>query len=197
MLLLEYILIREPDTNLNVQVVCVPIWKEESEMEKRGGWRNWLSVKCLNFIDDKNNDSVLIVDEVQASYWDRDFWLNTIKQMKSTTPHRIITFASYGSTGSSNPALATPFFAQPSQTIGLQSINNADGKTQLRLSKEEFFDFVNTAFLNPRFDSALLDSFYDLTNGHVGACYDVLTTVIYEDEVSRTRKAHFPMNLIP
>ena len=141
------------------------------------------------------DDSVLIVDEAQASYWDRSFWLNTIKQLKSTTPHRITTFASYGSTGS-NPALATPFFAQPSQIIGLHLINNANGKTQLRLSKEEFIDFVNTAFPNSRFDSALLDSFYDLSDGHVGACYDVLS-VICEDEVSRTRKAYFPMNLIP
>jgi hypothetical protein len=131
-------------------------------MEKRGGWRNWLSTNL-------NEDDALIVDEAQASYWDRSFWLNTIKQMKSTTSYRIITFASYGSTGS-NPALATPFFVQPSQIVGLQSI---DGKTQLLLSKEEFFDFVDIAFPNPRFDSALLDSFYDLTNGHVGACYDV------------------------
>jgi hypothetical protein len=173
MLLHEYMLIREPDT----RVVRVPIWKEESEMEKRGGWRNWLSAKWTD-----EDDSVLIVDEAQASYWDRDFWLDTIKQMKRTTPYRIITFASYGSTGS-NPALATPFFAQPSQIVGLQSI---DGKIQLLLSKEEFLDFVNTAFLSPRFDSALLDSFYDLMNGHVGACYDVLN-VIYEDVVSRTR----------
>ena len=108
--------------------------------------------------------------------------------MKCTTPYRIITFASYGSNGC-NPALATPFFAEPSQIIGLHS---ADGKTQLCLSKDEFTDFVNTAFRDHHFDSALLDNFYDLTDGHVGACRDVLS-VVFDHEVSRilvTRISH-------
>ena len=182
MLLQEYILDRESDTD----VIRVPIWKE-SEMGMNGDWREW-----LDWINGPGVSSVLIVDEAQSSYWDRSFWLDTIKQITYSTPFRIITFASYGTNGS-NPALASPFFAEPSQIIGLHS---ADGKTQLCLSKEEFSDFVNTVFRDHRFDSALLDSIYDLTDGHVGACHDVLE-VILGDEVSGSRNAHFPMNLIP
>ena len=60
MLLQEYILDRESDTD----VIRVPIWK--SEMGMNGDWREW-----LDWIHGPGVSSVLIVDEAQASYWDR------------------------------------------------------------------------------------------------------------------------------
>jgi hypothetical protein len=189
-LLQEYISNQEPNT----RVARVPTWKEESEMRKSGGWRKWLSER---WTDEDDSDDVLIVDDAQSSYWDHSFWFYTLKLMMDRTRYRIITFASYGSNTGSNPlaALATPFYAPPYQFIGLYSIESAEDKIQLCLSKEEYNDFVYIVFPNSHFDSSLLNSIYDLTNGHVGACRDILD-VITEHEVSR-RTLNFPMNLIP
>lgn len=92
-----------------------------------------------------------------------------MKALGSETSPRVITFVSYGSAYSvygESPGLS------PVWTISLRPV--AEGSAALLLTKTEFDDFVPVKFPNHRFDESLLDTIFDLTTGHVGACVDLL-----------------------
>jgi hypothetical protein len=163
-LLHHYILEQEPDA----RVTCVPSWSSETVLDQKGGWRKWLAEAW-----DAKDRSVLIVDEAQTSFWDISFWAY-IKAISKNWPHRVITFASYGS----DPSVTTLHSPYLDQVVGLHAIDHGDRiKAGLLLTEVEFREFVRKRFTNHCFDDQFLDGIYDLTDGHVGACEDVLDAI--------------------
>jgi hypothetical protein len=155
-------LAKEPNTI----VVCLPSWRTETA---KGGWRQWLA-----------DESVLIVDEAQTSYWDTNFWAK-IQDIDKDSPFRLITFASYGSTGA-DASFMIPHYPYQTQVVGLRAVDYGDGvAVGLLLTEREFHDFISKKFSGHRFDDAFLEAIYDLTTGHVGACKDLLEAIQAHD----------------
>lgn len=76
----------------------------------------------------------------------------------------------------------TPHTPHQAQVVGLHAIDQGDGITVgLLLTQEEFDDFVEKRFGRNRFSPEFLESIYELTTGHVGACEDVLEVIQAHD----------------
>ena len=134
------------------------------------GWKDWLKLKL-------ESDIVLIVDEAQSSYWDTSFWLE-LKDINPDSACHVITLASYGSAGHNIYDPMTPFHISPQQNIGLVAADHGDQiAVGLLLTKAEFDEVVPKLFQNHQFDVSFLDSVFDITGGHVGACEDFLRVV--------------------
>jgi energy-coupling factor transporter ATP-binding protein EcfA2 len=165
-LLQVYILRQEP----NARVTYVRSWVDKNDMPRRG-WKDWLKLKL-------QPGTVLIVDEAQSSYWDKRFWLE-LKDINPETSSRVVTLSSYGSAGHNIYDPMTPFYISPRQNIGLLPVDHGDQITVgLLLTKAEFDEVVLTLFQKHQFDISLLDSVFDVTRGHVGACEDFLRAVL-------------------
>jgi hypothetical protein len=161
-LLLQHIDTVEP----GIHVVSVGGWPGEKEYAN--GYE-WLEDRSWKF----QENGVLVVDEAQGSYWDKTFW-NDNKSINSSTPYRVITFASYGSDSDNDDTPGIP----PIQTVSLTPTDTGDGiRVGLLLSQEEFSDFVAHRFAGHRFDTSMTNSIFDFTNGHVGACADLLAWI--------------------
>src|ERR1700722_16647311 len=167
-LLHHYILQQEP----RCMVLRLCAWKLKEDM-KEGGWHDWL---WESHFWDAEDGSVLIVDEAQGSYWDTSFWIH-IKDINKDSRHRIVTLASYGSTGT-NPAVTTPYSPPLTQVVGLYAFDHGDGnKAGLLLSSDEFHDFIKKKFQGHCFEEEFLKGIHELTAGHVGACQDVIAVL--------------------
>jgi hypothetical protein len=151
------------------------------------GWARWLS-QSYNWKFESG--SVLIVDEAQTSYWDEDFW-DVIKMIDRSSPFRLVTFACYGSSGG-DPSEKTPVKPNWNQVVGLRVIDNDENiNVGLLLTQSEFDDFVVKQFPLHYFDDEFLKGVYSMTEGHVGACMDVLDT-IQTHEVSPSKPHRIP-----
>lgn len=148
----------------------------QDQFDQKDDRHNWLA--------NARDESVLILDEAQTSFWDMSFCTH-IKGINSTFSHRIITFSTYGSTLVENfvPRLLSPFLRQ---VVGLHKIDHGDGIEAGLLTEAEFDEFVKKRFVGHCFDNQFLLGIYELTGGHVGACEDVLD-VVQTDNVSYTR----------
>jgi hypothetical protein len=167
------------DNEPNSWVTRVLAWPPEGTMPP-DGWRKWLSPRW-NF----QPDSVLIVDEAQSSYWDSTFWLELIQTIKPDSRFRVITFASYGSAGCNIYDPMTRIHISPRQNISLFALDHGDGiAVGLLLTKLEFEELVAKLFVGHYFDLPVLDSVFDITCGHVGACKDFLN-IVRAHEVTR------------
>ncbi|KAF8237952.1 hypothetical protein L208DRAFT_433834 [Tricholoma matsutake] len=168
-LLHAYIHDNEPD----IVVARLAAWNPENKLPD--GWRRWLADSW-----DAQKGSFLIVDEAQLSYWDMSFWMD-IKAIGPNNHFHLITFASYGSSGGSD-SLMIPHTPHQAQVVGLHAIDPGDGiSVGLLLTQEEFYDFVEKRFGRNRFSPEFLESIYELTTGHVGACEDVLEVIQVHD----------------
>ena len=164
-LLQAYILRQEP----NARLTYVRSWLSKNDMPRKE-WKDWLKLKL-------QPGTVLIVDEAQSSYWDKPFWLE-LKDINPETSSRIITLASYGSAGHNIYDPMTPFHISPRQNIGLVPVDHGDEiAVGLLLTKAEFDAVVPKLFPNHQFDASFLDSVFDITRGHVGACESFLRVV--------------------
>ena len=172
-LLEAYISQKEP----NAQVTYLRSWLSQADMPRKG-WKEWLKLELESGI-------VLIVDEAQSSYWDKSFWLE-LKDINPDSACNVITLASYGSAGRNIYDPMTPFHISPQQSISLVAVDHGDRITVgLLLTKAEFDEVVPKLFQNHQFDVSFLDSVFDITRGHVGACEDFLR-VVCAHEVSRS-----------
>jgi hypothetical protein len=159
----------------NAIVARLPSWRTEATLTAKGGLRQWLAEAW-----DAQAKSVLIVNEAQTSYWDTNFW-GKIKDIDKDSPFRLITFASYGSTGAET-SLMTPHHPYETQVVGLHAVDYGDGiAVGLLLTDHQFCDFISKRFSSHRFDDAFLKAIYDLTTGHVGACKDLLKAIQAHD----------------
>ena len=155
-----YIQQQEP----NAQVAYVCSWLSKHDMPHEG-WKKWLKLKL-------ESGTVLIVDEAQSSYWDKQFYINP------DTPCRVMTLASYGSTGYNIYDLVTPFYISQQQNIGLIPVDHG-GQTAVGLLMKAEFDEVMPMFVQKHQSNiSFLDSVFDITHGHVGACEDFLCVVL-------------------
>jgi hypothetical protein len=156
----------------NTHVAYIPTWLGMQNMHEKGGWRKWLRPTW-----DFQEGSVLIVDEAQTSYWNTNFWLQ-IKAIKLESRYRVITFASYGSAGRNNFD-AIPHHITPVQDVSLWPADHGDGiAVGLLLTKSELSDLAAKQVVGHRFDASFLNCMFDLTNGHVGACEDLMRIVV-------------------
>jgi energy-coupling factor transporter ATP-binding protein EcfA2 len=164
-LLKACILQKEP----GARVTSVASWPSRKQMPDKG-WKQWLKLKF-------EPGTFLIVDEAQSSYWDKQFWLE-LKDINPDVVVCVITLASYGSTGHNIYYPITPFHISPQQDIGLIAADHGDQiAVGLLLTKAEFDEVVPKLFPNHRFDDSFLDSVFDITRGHVGACESFLRVV--------------------
>jgi GTPase SAR1 family protein len=164
-LLEAHILQKEP----GARVTSVTAWPSEKEMPDKG-WKEWLKLKF-------EPGTFLIVDEAQSSYWDKSFWLE-LKDINPDVKFCVITLASYGSAGHNIYDPMTPFHITPPQGIGLIATDHGDQiAVGLLLTKAEFDEVVPKLFPDHRFDDSFLDSVFDITRGHVGACESFLRVV--------------------
>ena len=116
----------------------------------------------------KEPGTFLIVDEAQSSYLDNSFWLE-LKDINPDVMFCVITLASYGSAGHNIYHPMTPFHISPQQSIGLIATDHGDQiAVGLLLTKAEFDEVVPISFL---------DSLFDITREHVGACESFLRVV--------------------
>jgi hypothetical protein len=144
------------DVELNTDIIPITGWLKETDT----GSDLWLQRRQWHF----QSGAVLIVDEAQGSYWDKQFW-NIMKAMGSQTSPHVVTFVSYGSLYSVHGESPGTL---PALTISLRPVRT--GSTALLLTKTEFDDFVPVKFPNHCFDESLLDNIFDLTAGHAGRC---------------------------
>ena len=119
-----------------------------------------------------------------------------IKAIGPNNPFHLITFASYTSGGVSD-SIAIPHAPHQDQVVDLHAIDQGDGITVgLLLTQEEFHDFVKKRFGQNCFSPEFLESIYELTTGHVGACEDVLEVIQAHDVtpliLTRTTNLFYP-----
>ena len=120
--------------------------------------------------------SVLILDEAQTTYWDKAFW-NKFKNPE-LQGERVVTFASHGSSGYTGADSLTPMFIAPEQHVGLTPVDCGDRiLVGLLFTKEEFEDLAQVKFGDDRFCPSFLDCVFDMTQGHVGACMDIMRMI--------------------
>jgi hypothetical protein len=95
--------------------------------------------------------TVLIVDEAQSSYRDKQFWLE-LKDINPETSSRVITLASYGSSGHNIYDPMIPFHISPQQNIGLVPVDHDESgffsrKPSLMKSYQYFFEIISSTSL--------------------------------------------------
>ncbi|TDL20257.1 hypothetical protein BD410DRAFT_899617 [Rickenella mellea] len=153
-------------------VVYLEVWRRQDTTVSEL-WRDWLSKHGFRF----QAGSILIVDEAQTSYYEQGFWL-TLKNINDSCPFLVITFASHGSAGQNLEHTISPFRIRQEQNVSLLRRDFGDGVSiGLFLSRREFNSLISRSGNYDVFDATFLDYIYDVTNGHVGACCDVLRAV--------------------
>jgi hypothetical protein len=123
--------------------------------------------------------SILILDEAQTTYSDTAFW--TRFKTPGAQDAWVIAFASHGSTSYTLDDHATPasIWIGPKQRVGLAPFDCGDGiLVGLLLTRAEFDALVQLRFRDRRFSDSFLDCIFDMTNGHVGACVDLMQRVV-------------------
>ena len=150
-LLRRYINEKEPDT----QVGFCKVWPENLPVQT-------------------TPNTVLIA---QTTYGDKAFW-SGIKN-PGLEDMRVVAFASHGSTGYTGADNVMPLWIGMEQRLGLARFDCGDGiLVGLLFTGEEFDMLVQLRFHNRGFSDSFLDCVYDMTNGHVGACEDLMKSVI-------------------
>jgi len=134
-------------------------------------WNSTASIPSYPF------GSVLILDEAQATYGDKEFW-NRFKNPELQS-EQVIAFASHGSSAHTGAHALMPLWIAPNQRVGLAPVDNGDGfSVGLLFTKEDFYALVPLRFIDNRFCPSFLDCVFDMTMGHIGACLDVLQMII-------------------
>ena len=152
-LLRRYINKKEPD----MEVVSVDAWPEN------------LPVQITP-------NTILILDEAQTTYWDKNFW-NKFKN-PGLQGMRVVAFASHDSSGYIGADNVTPIWIGKEQRVGLAHLDCGDGiLVGLLFTREEFNALVRLKFHDNRFSDSFLDCVFVMTNGHVGACEDLMKCV--------------------
>ncbi len=153
-LLHRYINEQEPNT----KVVFINAWPENQQVQT---------------ID----KTILILDEAQTTYGDKDFWSRF--KVAAMEDMRVVAFASHGSSGYTGPDNVTPMFIDLKQRVGLARLDCGDGiVVGLLFTRDELHTLVQLRFRDKGFSDSFIDCIFDMTNGHVGACQDLLDKVI-------------------
>ena len=123
------------------------------------------------------DDTVLILDEAQTTYEDKDFW--TRFKNPDFEKMRVVAFASHGSSGHTGPNNLSPIWIASEQRVGLARLDCGDGNlVGLLFTRDELDALVKLRFHDKGFSDSFIDAVFDMTNGHVGACEDLMRTVV-------------------
>ena len=111
---------------------------------------------------------VLIVDEVQKTYLDAEFW-DRVKAAMQMNGLRMILFAAYGSNDRFriSDRFGTPIAFSVSQVFGLE--NKAEGKPGLYLTRPEFAEMCHGSIVE-----RIADIVWDLCGKHIGVAYNII-----------------------
>ena len=113
------------------------------------------------------------------------FLRQELEDIKPESSFRMITFASYGRAGRNINDPLTPHHISARQNISFNALDHGDQiAVGLLLTKVEFDDKVVKVFNGHYSDVPFLDSVFNITRGHVGACEDFLR-IICTHEVTR------------
>ncbi|TDL27128.1 hypothetical protein BD410DRAFT_486230 [Rickenella mellea] len=143
------------------------------------------------------DNSVVIIDEAQQTYWDGSLWDDYFKPLCNdpiNRENRIIIFSSYGSP---NRAMAggTLWDVPSANRISFHETIPPPGHEPVGLffTKDEFKDYVSrrTILHQHKFDSQLLDEIFNLTAGHVGAFEEMFRTLVAQDWYRRPQTHTF------
>ena len=119
---------------------------------------------------------VVILDEAEATYWDKLSW-NRFKNPELQTD-RFVVFASHDSSGYTGIDSYTPIWIAPTSRVGLSPLDCRDEIfVGLLFTREEFNALILLKFPDHRFSDSFLDSIFDITNGHFGACEELMKMV--------------------
>ena len=172
-LLSEHIKAKEP----YVHVIWIDGWNL-GDVEKSRGWQLYLE-NVKGWIPEE--ETAFIFDEAQLSYNDMALWMSFFKGIHDYRKRRAIAFASYGS-----PLLkdieGTPFPVPPGARVSLVPTISGDNlpAAGLLFTRAEFNELVFRQYPSSEFlsDSSFLDKVFEITDGHVGAMYSFLNTIL-------------------
>ncbi|BCR92831.1 ATP-binding protein [Aspergillus chevalieri] len=134
------------------------------------------------------SNTVIIVDEAQATYSDDTLWNTIFKERLTPNVYkfRLCLFCSYGSPAAGpDPTFFTPVKFSDEQRISLTPQNQQDSPPiGLFYDKEEFRDVISRLLTfhyeeTFNFDEGALEYIFAVTNGHPGAVTSIVD-VIYE-----------------
>jgi len=134
------------------------------------------------------SNTVIIVDEAQATYSDDTLWNTIFKERQTPNVYKfqLCLFCSYGSPAAGpDPTFFTPVKFSDEQRISLTPQNQQDSPPiGLFFDKEEFRDVISRLLTfhyeeTFNFDEAALEYIFAVTNGHPGAVTSIVD-VIYE-----------------
>jgi hypothetical protein len=159
----------------NVPVIWVDGWRGR---ETRS-WSSYLRSKGWRARD----ETVLIFDEAQETYWDTELWNVFFKSIHDYCATAIV-FASYGSPTSTGVKNTNMYITQ---RVTLSPIDDDDGLPPIviLLTRLEFEDLIAGCYPSEQhsFHATFLDGIFNLTAGHAGAVSDLLDVILASDKV--------------
>jgi hypothetical protein len=175
-LLGRHIRVQEP----NVHVIWVG--SRVDDVAECGGWYSYLE-KRKGWIP--GEDTVFIFDEAQLTYKDGALWNELFKCMHDYPDRRVIAFASYGSPSSLIDIQGTPIFVSSMARISLLPTAHEDNlpAAGLLFTPAEFNELVSKQYSDSEyhFHPSFLDMVFEITDGHVGAMYSFLHSILGSD----------------
>jgi hypothetical protein len=176
-LLGRHIRVQEPD----VRVIWVDGW-ERDDAAKCGGWYSYLK-KRKGWIPGEN--TVFIFDEAQLMYKDGELWNELFKCMHDYPDRRVIAFAIYGSPSSLIDIQGTSIFISSMARVSLLPTAHEDNlpAAGLLFTPAEFDELVSKQYPDSEyhFHPSFLDMVFEITEGHVGAMYSFLHSILGSD----------------
>ncbi|KAG6813152.1 hypothetical protein H0H92_013558 [Tricholoma furcatifolium] len=183
-LLARFIRILEPTTT----VIHLRSWPSSDSNEPRD-WRQL-------FLPTPGTDpkfTVLILDEAQLSYSDKDLWVNFLRLIHVNYRHcRAILFASYGSptTRIKIERSPTPIAIPVEQKVGLRAAKHQDGLAPagLLFTRAEYDELISATYRSDcMFDDTFFENLYIATNGHIGAILDFVRIILSDQSYREIR----------
>ena len=121
-------------------------------------------------------NTILILDEAQTTYGDKAFWSRF--KTPGLQDMQVVAFASHGNSTYTGADNFVPMWIGMEMRVCLARLDCGDGiLVGLRFTREEFNMLVKLRFHNASFSDSFLDCVYETTNGHVGACEDLMKAI--------------------
>ncbi len=108
-------------------------------------WEIWNSDHKIDWTDWRYRENVLlIIDEAQGSYNDKEFWAFLVKQVADTgTGPMIALFGSYGSPTQGPGPQLTPMYFAPAQRMSIRPLQTSNNmQLAIYFTREEFENII-------------------------------------------------------
>ncbi|KAI3656287.1 hypothetical protein MP638_004689, partial [Amoeboaphelidium occidentale] len=125
-----------------------------------------VKLSLREFMNDRGEERLLIIDSAQILYRDSDFWGELKILLQRPGKLRVILFAAYGSSEYAEHKSGTPITFDSTQVFGLL---NTGMKPGLYLSRSEFDEMCTNSVARP-----IADVIWDLCGCHAGIASAIL-----------------------